>query len=96
MVIKVYNLTPECQTNADGLKVFQVIAPMLKKGELVELSFENIRSIPSSFVNTAFIDLLEIISFDQIRKQLKFLNTTPQINDVIKTRFATELTRQKQ
>lgn len=92
-MIKIYDLSHECQTNDDGKKVFQVIAPLLIKGEIVELSFEKIRSLPSSFVNTAFIDLLEVTSFENIKKLLRFTHTTPQINDVIKRRFQSEMVR---
>lgn len=78
-------------TNEDGMVLFNIISPILEKGEKVVVSFEDVDCLPTSFVNTAFIPLLGILSFTEIKKLLSFEKTNSQINNVIKMRFFDEL-----
>lgn len=91
MVIRALDHVNQCYTQDDGQIVYQVILPHLKNNELVELSFDGVEVIPSSFINTALIALLEVLPFESIKKNLKFTNTTKQINEMIKSRFEFEL-----
>lgn len=91
MVIRALDYVRQCYTQQDGTIVHNVILPILKKGTSVELSFDGVDVVPSSFVNTALIALLEVLPFDIIKANLKFVNTTNQINEMIRTRFDFEL-----
>ncbi|MFV8825722.1 STAS-like domain-containing protein [Thauera sp. WH-2] len=91
--IEVVRISPRCYTNEDGDKIHQHIYPLLKKGELVELSFKGIDVIPSSFANTALISLLEHFDFEYLKTHLFFKETSRQINDMIRTRFSFEVSR---
>ncbi|HBP27911.1 MAG TPA: hypothetical protein DD666_00665 [Advenella kashmirensis] len=93
MFVHVLNYVQHCQTNADGDKIFNVIAPALLRGETVTVSFKGVISLPSSFVNSAFIPLLNDLSFEQIKKQLRFQDTNSQMNSMIKSRFDFEINR---
>ncbi|EKH5106710.1 STAS-like domain-containing protein, partial [Enterococcus faecalis] len=63
------------------------------KNQSVELSFENIDSVNTSFVNSAFIKLLDLYSFEMIRTNLTFVNTNRQINNLIRNRFKFEVAK---
>lgn len=89
-VIKVSDITKRCYTNEDGTKVYNYILPLLTRGDHVCLSFEGVDAVPSSFVNTAFIQLLKDFKFEDVKEHLQFSNTSRQINDIIKSRFAFE------
>lgn len=93
MVIRALDLVRQCYSQDDGQKVFDVLLPKLKRGERIELSFDGVTTVPSSFINTALIHLLDVLPFETIRTNLKFVNTTRQINEMIKTRFDFELNR---
>lgn len=93
MDIDISSITPRCYTNEDGAKVFNSILPLLKKGETVSISFKGVDALPSSFVNTAFIPLLDHFDFEYIKKSLLFSNTSRQINEIIKSRFAFEVAK---
>jgi hypothetical protein len=93
MVIRALDIVTQCYSQEDGHKVYKAIAPLLSKGERIELSFEGVDVVPSSFVNTALIRLLDIVSFDRIRSNLRFVNTTKQINEMIKMRFDFEINK---
>lgn len=77
--------------NASGEILFMHIKNHFDNQESVVVSFQGISELSSSFVNSAFIDLLIDFDFDYIRKNLKFINSTKQINSLIKERFAFEV-----
>jgi len=57
-------------------------------GEPFVVSFANIQSATSSFVNAAFARLLKDYAFADIRKQMRVVQSTRQINDMIRTRLS--------
>jgi hypothetical protein len=60
---------------------------MFRSGQSVELSFDGVTNVPSSFINGALISLLDEFNFDFIRNHLRIENSTWQINDVIRRCF---------
>jgi hypothetical protein len=93
MVIRALDLVPQCYTQDDGYVIFQALYPRLQKGEKIELSFDGVETVPSSFINTSLIHLLDRVSFDVIKSNLRFVNTTRQINEMIRSRFDFEVNR---
>jgi hypothetical protein len=93
MVVRALDHVRHCYTQADGQKIYETILPLLNKGERVDLSFEGVETVPSSFINTALIRLLDTVPFEKIKENLKFSNTTKQINEMIKTRFNFEVNK---
>jgi len=91
MVIRALDLVRQCYSQDDGQKVFDVLYPRLKQGERIELSFEGVDTVPSSFINTALIHLLDVLTFDTIKSNLRFVDTTKQINQMIRSRFDFEV-----
>src|SRR4051812_32189595 len=87
MVIRILDHVQTYSTYADGEVIFRLISHALRTGDPVTVSFAGIKSIPSAFVNAAFIKLVEEFSFDDIRSRLKIVDSTRQINRLIKDRF---------
>lgn len=75
--------------------IFDLIKNEFNHGNKVEVWFNGVTALNSSFVNSTLIELLEDYTFDYIRSNLKFTNTTKQINSMIKERFAFEVKRKK-
>lgn len=94
MVIRPLDFLEHCYTAEDGQAVYSRILPAIKSGQRVTVSFEGIDSVPSSFVNAAFIQLLQEFSYDEIKLRLTFSNSTKQINEMLLKRFSFESTRQ--
>lgn len=88
MVIYILEHVKTASSYEDGEVIFNLISSALKNNENVTLSFKNISSVPSAFVNSALIRLLETFDFDVIRNKLTFIDTTKHINDLVKSRFA--------
>jgi hypothetical protein len=90
MVIMVKDLVSGCHTNQDGEIIFKQIAPLIFKGREVTLSFKGITSVSSSFINCAFIPLLDRVSFDQVKNYLSIIDSNRTINELIIRRFKQE------
>lgn len=56
-----------------------------------QLDKDEILALNSSFVNSAFIELLNDYIFNFIKNNIRFVDSTKQINDIIKSRFAFEI-----
>jgi hypothetical protein len=93
MVIRALDLVRQCYSQDDGQKVYDALFPRLNRGERIELSFDGVDTVPSSFINTSLIRLLDVLSFETIKSNLRFVNTTKQINEMIKSRFDFEVNR---
>lgn len=96
MVIKVLDIVDKCQTNADGYRVYVVLKKaILDSKDKINVSFSGVDSVPSSFVNSAFIQLLDDLSFDVIKARIGFIDSNSQINGMIKKRFQDETSHSK-
>ena len=90
-LIKVSDVVNSVSFNRDGEVIFNMIKDALESGERVTVSFEGIYALNTSFVNSAFIELLENFSFEDIKRYVKFVDSTRQINSIIAKRFKDEL-----
>lgn len=90
VVLVVKDLVANASDNQSGTALFEQIQHAFQQGQTVTVSFEAVPYVSTSFVNSAFINLLATYSFDEIRKQLRFTQSTVQINALIKDRFAFE------
>lgn len=87
MVIRIVDHVQTQSTYEDGAVIYRMIADELRSGRSVTLSFAGIKSIPSAFVNAALVKLVEEFDFDFIRSRLHIVESTRQINRLIKDRF---------
>lgn len=85
--IEILEHVSSASTYEDGGKIFCLLKEQIDRNENVELSFTGISSVPSAFVNAAIVQLLEHFEFSRIRAQLRFVNSTRHINQLIKSRF---------
>lgn len=82
--IHVKSLINYAATNEHGDVIFTNLVKALKKEHLVTVNFEGITNTTTSFVNSAFIPLLEFFTFEDIKKKLKIVKSNRQINESIK------------
>jgi hypothetical protein len=93
MVIRALDHVPHCYTYADGQVIAGLISERLSRAEDVVLSFDGVQGVPSSFVNAAFVGLLSKHSFADVRRYLRVIHSTKQINTLIKERLEREAKR---
>lgn len=63
--------SPLCVASGDGQKVYERLASALKEGWSVSLSFHNVSTLTSAFLNAAIGQLYGEFSEEQIRSLLK-------------------------
>jgi STAS-like domain of unknown function (DUF4325) len=93
MVIRVKRLVDACDTNSHGEVVRAAIVSALAVDDVVVLSFSGVSNATSSFVNSAFVDLLETMPFDEIKRRVRVIDASRQIIEMIKLRMTSEARR---
>lgn len=93
MVIKILSHVGQAYTANDGLVIQRLLAEAFTREETVTLSFEGVDAVPSSFVNGAFVGLLDRYGYGFIKKHVRIVNSTKQINGMIKSRLDDEMSR---
>jgi hypothetical protein len=69
--------SPLCVASGDGQKVYDRLAAALKEGWRVILSFHNVSTLTSAFLNAAIGQLYGVFSEEQIRSLLKVQDIQP-------------------
>lgn len=95
MVISALDVSQNCYSHDDGYKLFLAITKGLRNNQELTISFEGVDSVSSSFVNASLIPLLDLMTFKEIKNRITFIKTTPQINELIKSRFNYESQQRK-
>jgi STAS-like domain of unknown function (DUF4325) len=88
MVIRILDHVAQAATYADGEKIFTLIADPIRRRDHVTLSFDGIDAVPSSFINAAVVRLVEVVGIDVIKTHLGVVDSTRQINNLIRDRMA--------
>jgi len=70
--------SPLCVASDDGQKVYDRIAQSLRDGQKVIVSFYNVTSLTSAFLNAAIGQLYGKFSADQIRTNLQVKDMVPE------------------
>ncbi|MFD1789687.1 STAS-like domain-containing protein [Sphingomonas floccifaciens] len=83
MVITALDHVPQCYTSADGLIIGSILRRSLRSGRTT-LSFAGVDDVPSSFVNSAIVSLLDEFSAARIRSDLSIVDSNRQINEMIR------------
>jgi|GEM_PF-557086 len=110
VTIRILDYVNQAYNNDDGQVIHDILLQHMKQGggsmsfqythsdpqpNEITLSFQGIDSVPSSFVNSALIQLLESFSFDKIKSTIRFSSTNQQINEMIRSRFLFEVERKR-
>jgi hypothetical protein len=90
MVIYVREIAVAGDTAKQGEILFRSMVSAFADNERVTLSFDGIDTATSSFVNAGLVQLLTLMTFDDIKKRLTVVDSTRQINNMIKRRLSRE------
>ncbi|WP_028955723.1 STAS-like domain-containing protein [Sulfitobacter sp. 20_GPM-1509m] len=95
VVVHVKSIVDACDTPTQGKTVFSRILGSLKAGEEVEIDFLGVFGMTSSFMNCAFIPLLDTLPFEQIKRQMKVVHANRQIVNMLRERMKVHAERLK-
>lgn len=76
--------SPLCVASEDGQKVYERIAAALQEGRTVTVSFQNINSLTSAFLNAAIGQTYGSFSEDEIRAKLRVQDMEPDDRALLK------------
>tara|TARA_R110000822_G_scaffold101546_1_gene227693 strand:- start:304 stop:603 length:300 start_codon:yes stop_codon:yes gene_type:complete len=95
VVVIVRDIVDACDTPLQGKTVFSQIVDSLTSGDNVEIDFSGVLGMTSSFVNCAFIPLLDLLPFDHIKRQLNVVHANRQIVNMLRDRMMVHAERLK-
>lgn len=84
MVVKALDHVRQCYSRDDGAVIAQVLRAAFARGDHVTFSFADVTDVPSSFVNAAFVSLLDTYTVDWLRRHLTVVDATHQIADIFR------------
>lgn len=86
IAIKVFEVVGSklCVASSDGQKVHDQIVAAINAGRKVELSFANVESLTSAFLNAAIGQLYGELSEQKIRANLSVAGMTPDDIDLLR------------
>ena len=77
-------------TADQGAAVYRALQAALSGHGSVDVDFQGITTATSSFANIAFVQLLTRWGLAEIKRRLRVVNSTRQINEMIKSRLERE------
>ena len=91
MVIRIKDVAGGADTSTQGSLVYAELKTALRTPqELVIISFHGVQNATSSFVNTSFVRLLDDWCVDELRRRIRVINSSRQINVMIASRLQRE------
>ncbi len=90
MVIRILDIVRGADTAEQGGLVYARLQSAFADSGTVTVSFDGLNIATSSFVAAAFLPLLEQYSFDELKRRMRIINSTRQINQQIKSRLERE------
>jgi hypothetical protein len=87
MVVRIREIAGAADTAEQGALAHTAIQDALATEKIVSVSFFGVKTATSSFVHAAFITFLHTMSPSEFKTRLKIIESTWQINDMIRTCF---------
>lgn len=88
MVVRVRDIADSADTADQGVAILNVLSKALASNQdQIIISFEGVQTATSSFVNSAFLPLLEKYALHELKRRIRVIESTRQINDMIKNRL---------
>ncbi len=87
MVKLVIELVPACDTNEQGIVVYNYVMKQISLGGSVTLDFTGVPNVTTSFVNSAFVNLLDIIGYQDLKARLRLVGVNRQIGKMVQGRM---------
>ena len=90
MVIHVKDHLAGCTTNSEGEGLLSLILGELSREGTATVDFHGVLYVSTSFVNSAFVALLDRMSFEDVKTSLRVVRAYPQIAEMIRNRLTAE------
>jgi STAS-like domain of unknown function (DUF4325) len=88
--IVIARISGRADTAQQGAAVHQALQAVLSRPGSIDVDFQGITTATSSFTNLAFVQLLTKWGLQELKHRLRVVNSTRQINEMIKSRLERE------
>jgi hypothetical protein len=89
--LSVIDVAGRGDTADQGVLLHKALVSSLRNSRgSVSINFEGLTTVTSSFANLAFVQLLTEWPLSELKKRLKIVNSTRQINEMVKSRLERE------
>ena len=89
VILKTSDYVKKCYDNGDGEAIFAKLKPLLisakKTQDKIAVSFQGFDFVTSSFVNSAFVQLLNHFDLDDITNHITIIDSNKSINHAIRS-----------
>ena len=93
MVVLVRKIVEACDSTVQGQKIYEVISSDLFAGRDVTLDFAGVHGMTSSFLNSAFIPLLDKVPFSAVKAHMHVRNANRQVSNMLRDRMTVHAER---
>lgn len=87
VVIRIFDVAGGADTAVQGDLLYAQLVAGLQSSSEILISFDGVTTATSSFVNASFVKLLEEWPLDELKRRMRVIDSTRQINDMIKARL---------
>jgi STAS-like domain of unknown function (DUF4325) len=84
--VRVLDHVAQASTYEDGAVIYSLLESAVMANMQVELSFDGILAVTSAFVNATIVKLLEIAPLSVIQDSIRIVDSTRQINELVRQR----------
>ncbi|MDQ3108457.1 MAG: STAS-like domain-containing protein [Bacteroidota bacterium] len=90
-------ITTDFLTSSGGLAIGKSIESIIKNDPLnkIEISFSGVKNVTPSFINGAFLYLIDNYGADYFRDNIKVINASAEVAKIISNSVRVYLNRQK-
>lgn len=88
-MIRIMDYVDGCWSNDQGEVIFKIIDREFSQGNRAVVSFDGVKSISSSFINSAFVDLATCWGLSHVRNYLSIVDSTKNINEMVRYQVQT-------
>ena len=82
-IIIIKDLVPGTLTNADAMALFVCMDNAFSKGDTVVLSFNEIHSLTTSFLNSSIGEIIDKYGFETLKGRLSLKDYTPSVAKLV-------------
>ncbi len=87
MVKSVRKLVIGCDTNDQGHVIYECASTSIQNNKVVTFDFSGVTNVTSSFVNSAFIQLIDDFGYDKVKSFVVLKGLNKQIDNLLRDRM---------
>lgn len=85
LIINLMDCINGTSTNKNGNLLYTLLKTELESGKKIKLSLKDCTPMSSSFMNSAFGELIDSLGYEKVKSSISLINYTPSMANKIKS-----------